>query len=152
LGRRTQYLVRKTPRPPLLIQEGPTSKIGVPAAAQSRSHSRFSPRLQPDGGLKRTRLQTSRGLVVGSQDNLVVMFWRGEGVCAQLFGKILNGSRLSLLGEGRCAAGHGRTWGPELGPFEIFRCLVRVVDVGNALDVLPGGRAAFCHVNVHSKS
>ena len=96
--------------------------------------------------------QTSSGLVVGSQDDLVEVFRCGQDLHAKLFGKILNGTCLSLLGESRCAAGHGRTWGPELGPFEIFRRLVRVVDVRNALEALPGGRAAFCHVDVRSKS
>jgi len=92
--------------------------------------------------------QTSRGLVVGSQDDLVEMFWRSEGVRAQLFGKILNGSRLSLRGEGRCAARHGGSWGPKTGREGICRRSRKVVARKGVLDVLLGEPAKFGRANV----
>ena len=92
--------------------------------------------------------QTSRGLVVGSQDDLVETFWCGEGVRAQVFRKILNGGRLSLLGEGRCAARHGGSWGPKTGRVGICGRSRKVVARRGVLDVLLGGLARFGHVNV----
>ena len=92
--------------------------------------------------------QTSRGLVVGSQDDLVEVFWRGEGVRAKLFGKVLNGGRLPWLGEGSCAARHRGSWGPKTGPVEICRCFRKVVARKGVLDVLLGEPAKFGRANV----
>jgi len=94
--------------------------------------------------------QTSRGLVVGSQDDLVEVFWRGEGVSAKLFGKILDGGCLPRLRESRCAARHRGSWGSKTGHVEICRRFRKVVANREVLDVLLGGPVTFGRANVLS--
>ena len=94
--------------------------------------------------------QTSRGLIVGSQDDLVEVFWCSEGLRAKLFGKVLNGRGLSLLGESRRAARHGRSWRPKKGHVGVYRRFWRLVVNREVLDVLLGVPARFVRANVMS--